>query len=592
MSLRGKVLLVMTIGFLTLVLVLGLVSRFILIRGFVDLEKTVAARDLKRAHDAFVSELNTMDVILVDWAQWDDTYEFVQKPYDDYIKSNLVDETFEGLRLNFMLFFDRDGNLVFSKGFDLEARAEMAVPSSLMEHLKPSSPLIRFVDEKASIKGVLLLPEGPLLLASRPVLTSEEEGPIAGTMVMARFFDQSEVERLAELIKMNLSFYRVDDVKLPEPVREALGELKRGREEVIKPLSGNELACYLLINDVYGEPALIMELRKQRNLFAQGLRTVQTLMGVLIASYLLFVGFGWLLLDRWVVSRIVRLSRGVQKVRQEESLSSTRFEAKGSDEICSLAREINEMLDSLDRYVKEVKKANEYKSEFVSMVAHELRNPMTNIEGYTDLVLRGRAGPINDRQREFLMKVRSNVERMSKLVEDLLNISRIEAGKIKLELAPVDLKEVIREVSEDVLERFKDKGLEFSIEIPDSLPLVKADRARVIQILSNLLVNAFSYTPAGRVTLRVHPQEDGFVRVDVVDTGVGIPLEEQGRIFQPFFRGSNPEVRSRIGTGLGLTITKSLVELMGGRIWFESTPGKGSTFSFTLPVTEEVVKTL
>jgi len=239
------------------------------------------------------------------------------------------------------------------------------------------------------------------------------------------------------------------------------------------------------------------------------------------------------------------------------------------------------------RLYEEARKASESQSEFISIVSHELRTPMTNIKGYTDLILSGRAGPISERQKEFLTRVRSNVQRMASLVEDLLNISRIEAGKLRLEIEPVHIAEVVEEVVNFVQQEVREKKLLLRLDIKDALPPVKADRSRVLQILSNLLSNACSYTPPeGSITIRAY-KKDGFIQVDVADTGIGIPPEEQPKIFQRFFRGSHPLVKEKQGTGLGLYITKSLVELLGGQIWFQSEPGKGTTFSFILPVWSE-----
>jgi len=239
------------------------------------------------------------------------------------------------------------------------------------------------------------------------------------------------------------------------------------------------------------------------------------------------------------------------------------------------------------RLYEEIQKASEAKSEFVSIVSHELRNPMTNIKGYTDLILSGKAGPISERQREFLGKVRSNVQRMSNLVEDLLNISLIEAGKLRLRVEPVYFPGVIEEVMSSVRRYAEEKKLILEVEINDAIPPVRADRSRVVQILSNLVNNACAYTPSeGKVKIRVK-QVNGYVEVDVEDTGIGIPDDEQEKIFERFFRGSHPMVKETGGTGLGLYITKNLVEMQGGKIWFKSKVGEGSVFSFTLPIWTE-----
>jgi signal transduction histidine kinase len=226
------------------------------------------------------------------------------------------------------------------------------------------------------------------------------------------------------------------------------------------------------------------------------------------------------------------------------------------------------------------------KSDFVSIVSHELRTPMTSIKGYTDLMLKGAVGSLNDQQVRFLSTVKSNIDRMANLVQDLLDISRIEAGRIKIERKPLDMSQVVREVSETVAEAVREAGLVLEVKVDPGLPTVQADRGLVIQVLLNLVSNAYRYTPAGgRITVSVFGSDDA-IQVDVTDTGIGIPEDEQVTVFERFYRADHPVVRERTGTGLGLPIAKSLVEMHRGKLWVQSQVDQGSTFSFTLPLTE------
>ncbi len=232
------------------------------------------------------------------------------------------------------------------------------------------------------------------------------------------------------------------------------------------------------------------------------------------------------------------------------------------------------------------------KSEFVATVSHELRTPMTAIKGYVDILLMGAAGPLTDQQRRFLKTVQSNTERLNLLVGDLLDISRIEAGRIALVMEALNLKELLEDVVNEQRRLAEEAGREIVVEVavPEDLPLVRGDHERVRQIVENLIENAYRYTPDGGRVRVTAMTKDGEVQVDVSDTGIGISPEEQQRVFERFYRGENPLVMASAGTGLGLAIVKTLVEMHGGRIWVESSgvPGEGSTFSFTLPVyTEE-----
>lgn len=227
--------------------------------------------------------------------------------------------------------------------------------------------------------------------------------------------------------------------------------------------------------------------------------------------------------------------------------------------------------------------ADRAKTDFVSTVSHELRTPMTSIKGYADLMLLGAAGPVSETQSRFLNVIKSNADRLSILVNDLLDISRIESGRVKLDIRPLSIESVIEQVATSLRGRIEEKNLTLRLSLPEEeLPRVYGDRDRVIQILTNLVSNAYQYTPGGgTITVRAHVV-DGMVQVDVSDTGIGIAPENQPKVFERFFRVDDPNVQEFPGTGLGLAIVKSLIEMHEGRIWLESEVNKGTTFSFTL----------
>jgi signal transduction histidine kinase len=229
------------------------------------------------------------------------------------------------------------------------------------------------------------------------------------------------------------------------------------------------------------------------------------------------------------------------------------------------------------------------KSEFVATVSHELRTPMTSIKGYVDILLLGAAGALNENQTHFLDIVRSNTDRLSVLVNDLLDTSRIEAGRVSLSLQAIDLREVADDVMADILRRSQEenKPMGLTFDAPEDLPRVSGDLERVRQILANLVDNAYHYTPEkGQITIHMKSLDDTTVQIDVQDNGIGIDSVDADRIFERFFRGEHPLVLATPGTGLGLAIVKQLVNMHKGRIWLTSKglPGEGSTFSFTLPV--------
>jgi len=230
-----------------------------------------------------------------------------------------------------------------------------------------------------------------------------------------------------------------------------------------------------------------------------------------------------------------------------------------------------------------VQAANKAKSEFVSVVTHELRIPMTSIKGYADMI--GMMGQLSDQQKGFLDIIRVNVERMSILVSDLSDVSRIESGRLKLELEDaVNLREILDRLMPSMQAEIDKREHKVKIEMPDKLPTAIADPTRVMQILVNLISNAYKYTPNGG-TIAIRAKKDGdFVRCEIADSGVGMTDDEQAKLFTKFWRSDNLHVREQPGTGLGLTIVKNLVELQGGEMTVQSKKGEGTTFVFTMPV--------
>jgi len=238
-------------------------------------------------------------------------------------------------------------------------------------------------------------------------------------------------------------------------------------------------------------------------------------------------------------------------------------------------------IQGIARDITERKELERLKSDFISTVSHELRTPLTSIKGYVDLVLAGDVGPLTPEQKEFLTIVSQNTTRLTELINDLLEIERLESGRIEFEFAELDLAEVLENVARSLHVNAEQKGLEFLTEIPSGLK-VRGDRDRLTQVFLNLLSNAIKYTPAGTVELRAH-QEDDAVVVEVRDTGIGLSESDLQKLFQKFFRSDNPYVRKVGGTGLGLSIAKAIVERHGGTITVTSQLGQGSTFTVRLP---------
>jgi signal transduction histidine kinase len=244
----------------------------------------------------------------------------------------------------------------------------------------------------------------------------------------------------------------------------------------------------------------------------------------------------------------------------------------------------------------EVQRANVAKSDFVSFVAHELKNPMTSIKGYTELMSAGAVGPVSDMQANFLNTIKTNVVRMNTLVSDLNDISKIEAGRLSLAYKVADVSALIDDTVRSLKHQIEEKKQILEILLPEKLPVIWADPTRIVQVLVNLLSNSYKYTPeAGALQIGAEEGNNHLwdvndtrrvVHIWVKDNGLGMTPEDQKKIFQQYFRTEYSKDMAT-GTGLGLNITKQLIEMQGGKIWFESEFRAGTTFHITIPVAEE-----
>jgi len=243
----------------------------------------------------------------------------------------------------------------------------------------------------------------------------------------------------------------------------------------------------------------------------------------------------------------------------------------------------------LTRANEQLRKLDEVKSSFISVVAHQLRTPLSGIKWTLNLVLKGDLGALSEEQQTFLFKAYESNDRMIALVNDMLGADRIESGKIRYQFAPLSLLPVIDAVLFELSPLAGAKGVAVQFKNrPEKIPLVRADAEQMRAVLQNLLENAVKYSRAGGTVLIALAAGNREVTVTIKDDGIGIPQEQQKSIFERFFRASNAVKVETDGSGLGLFIVKSIVEKHGGRIWFESEEGKGVTFYFTLPVAQAV----
>ena len=261
---------------------------------------------------------------------------------------------------------------------------------------------------------------------------------------------------------------------------------------------------------------------------------------------------------------------------------SGRVQVPNRDELGSLAANINLMNDELGRLYKELETASQHKSDFLASMSHELRTPLNAVIGFSQVLRQQMFGDLNEKQLDYVDDILSSGQHLLNLINDILDLAKVEAGRMELQPATFQLDDTLRSATAMVRERATRQDVTLAVEIDPSVGEIEADERKVKQILFNLLSNAVKFTPpGGSVTLTARVQADDAV-IGVRDTGVGISPEDQARIFEEFYQLSPGTTQE--GTGLGLALTKRLVDLHGGHLGLESSPGKGATFTVRLPL--------
>jgi signal transduction histidine kinase len=317
-------------------------------------------------------------------------------------------------------------------------------------------------------------------------------------------------------------------------------------------------------------------------------RTALLLAAFLAAAVLLSV-----LLARRFVRPIKRMQVAAEAIgggAYEERIELNRRDELGTlaGALNGMAASLQELISGLERKVaertRELEVASKHKNDFLASMSHELRTPLNAIVGFSQVLHERLFGELNEKQEEYLDDILSSANHLLSLINDILDLSKVEAGQVELELATFSLREALERGMVMVREKATEHGVGLELKLDPSVDLVEGDERRIRQVVFNLLSNAVKFTPEGGNIEVSSAREDGEVRIAVKDTGPGIAGEDQERIFEEFQQAHTVDGERPEGTGLGLALSRRLVELHGGRIWVESEVGEGSVFTFTLPI--------
>ena len=740
MTLRNKSFIVIGFTLLCLILFFYSASSTIMTSGFSQIEQKQVIRNTDRIAMSISDDISGINREVGDRAFRDDTYEFIDNANPEYIERNIPDTTFIEKRLNLMLYINSSGGMVFGRAFDIQNKTELPIPESFHD-ISPNSILLRHSDENSSIKGIILLPEGPMLIASRPVMDTERKRPIHGSLIWGRYLNDNEIARLSEINQISLVVHRLD--KRMDDNMAIRSMLSEENPFVSIPIDEDSIAGYTIYKDLYGTPALLLEVVIPRESYTQNKLGERYLFVSLIIVGVILGGLSLLLLEKLILSRLFRLSSDIKGIEESRELSD-RVTMEGKDEISSLADAINKMLGVLERSRKEQKVteeelrkhrdhleelveartselkksseqlkiseekyrslvestedsiymvdrdcrylfinnrhikrlgiedyrdrmykefhsqeeskrfiesvnnvfqtgefrhleyeyngrhfeqtlspvktetgivtavtvvssditgrkkaeeikienerlayANKAKSDFLSNMSHELRTPLNAIIGFSELLKKKGKGTLNDKMEHYVDIVITSSKFLLNLINDILDLSKIEAGRIELVYDKMPLHETLNETLLLIKEKADSNNILIKKEFDPGLSLIDADTQRFKQVVFNLLSNAvkFSAKEGGIITISTKKEGD-MANISVSDTGIGIKEENIGKLFNAFEQVDSGISRKYGGTGLGFAISKNFIELHGGKIWAMSKYSEGTTFTFVLPITK------
>ncbi len=677
--------------------------------NFLDLEQADTLKNVNRVQNAVSTEQKYLDNMVQDWACWDDTYRFIEDENQDYINVNLQNQTLYGLKVNVMLFVNENGSVVYTKSIDLNTGEEKPVPKELFEMV--DSGLFSTNSEDDHVRGFVLLDEAPMFISCHPILTTKYEGPVKGTLIFGRYFDNALLNDFRETTCSSISMYRVDR-DMPSDFQAKFQNFSEFPDRtIVETFSEERISGYFELMDVSGQPAVIMRADFPRNLYLNGERTLNYMYFLLMFSGIV-TGIGVkIVLDSLFVSRLVEIDNFVTKVRSEKDLSK-RLPLKGNDELYRLSREINGMLNEIDLAEQELKAkerekkvlldslnelvifidpqlkiiwankaalkhmnmdlekakgkslksiqgmsdtsfeylklenvfetgnkdsgefisedgnswfvqanpvtgesgriigvleicrditgkkavekllqekqvaeiANRTKSEFLANVSHELRTPLNSIIGFSDLLYEQVFGELNEKQLKYAGNISKSGKHLLNLINDILDLSKVEAGKMELDYKEFGLADKLKMVKNLLSPLADRKNIKIEIDVDKDLTTICADEARFIQIMYNLVDNAIKFSHENNPVKIAAKIKGELVEVTVTDTGIGIKAEDQHKLFKPFSQVDAFSSKQHQGTGLGLSLVKQIVRLHGGYVWFRSISNKGSTFAFAIPI--------
>ena len=585
MSITRRVTLLLLIVFAVCTLSIYSVIRQGMLPAFGKLDEDLAAVNQSLVEEYIFSQQELANGWGKIYADWSETVLFMQGLNSEYISSDLAQTGNIDEDLSIVVFLDLEQN-VQAHLFYGDPEGVYESYDEFLPDLELFKPLIRTGDRIGTIDyGIVSGQDFPLLFTALPIQDTQRLNPPVGTLIHARPITERFIREMRGRLTIDVNIWDAREHTLQSLVPERMTDTRQLGDVFLSEYA-EKLSQYRVYYDEFGIPAFITEVSTPRNVLRFGEDTITSVLQLQLVLLLVVITVLWKMLDRLLISRIKTLREHITRVREEDDLSR-RIEQNQNDEVGRVATAINKLTMALQSSREESEaakdealRATEVKSQFLANMSHEIRTPMNGLMGLIFLL---KESPYDQLQLANLNLASDASESLMEILNDILDVSKIDANRVELESVELNIYEMVERIVEISSTGSDAAGLEFCSFVNTNVPVyVKSDPTRLRQILSNLLSNALKFTDEGHVTLHVDRLDSGKLRFAVADTGIGIEPEVQASVFQNFTQADESTTREYGGTGLGLSLCKRLVELMGGKIGVKSTPGKGSTFWFTI----------
>ncbi|MCW4001486.1 MAG: ATP-binding protein [Candidatus Bathyarchaeota archaeon] len=550
MKIRTKSLL--TIGLLTLLVFVGFhaFSVYMRLPSYEKVDQREIEKNLAQVINAFGYQKENLAVALVDYSSWDETYRFALGSNPLYVDENFGEGTFQNLKLHFIAIIDNDRKIMYCQFYDLDESQKVDAPDELIQLLETDAVFSPPTVDASVVTGFATLNNEPFIIASAPILTSQNQGPIVGRMIFGESLSD-QIGRLEKILNFHASIVSLTDFEADNnEIAQRL--LSDPTQRVVKNNDDLILSGYVLVNDIHSNPLLVLQVTNERVAFQEAKsQSFLFLGGSIVLAVILGIGLS-ILIETSVIRPIKRLASAV-KSTSLNAKQPQQFSKVGSDELNLVYSAVHETLDKKFEAMKEVS----------VMVAHDLRNPLAGIKNAV-YVIGKRNTNLDAESKAMLKTINECVDYSDKIVSDLLDFST----EIKLEKKRYPLKELV----DTSLRQFSPPGNIAVANMTGPEVEVLVDHEKIIRVFSNLVKNAFDAMPDGGMLSISSRKARKQVVVEFADSGVGMSKQTLEKLWTPFF------TTKAKGMGVGLPICKKIVEAHGGRIEVESALGKGTIF--------------